>query len=1327
MYRAPVKCVTWYLQNDNMGKAFPFIFRLICMALFFSNCAGFDEWAGLDVFDDKAFETNSTDYFYGKRYGEVGFSPTPLVEFIVNEKDKINVEYAQQIRKACDYTKIPYNEIALVNWNKGNEIAKTTRVLCVFNPADLSNQSLRKLIHFVSQGGTLFLPYVSQDKRLGYLMGFKPEADYAIDVASSGFHFNSSFLPGLANKDYLKSTKLYGFSNANFSKHISVLATASSNSSYPVILKNQIGLGEVVLINTSNTFKKMDRGLLFSGVLQGLEGVPYPIANTASVFLDDFPSPQYDSKEQPIADELNLSMVDFVKKVWWPDMKKIGRLYGIPYTAMTTFDYRNKIVPPFTFDQWNEQKLVVNNAKLQFCDWLVADVARNRHEVAFHGYNHVSLVKEYWNNLDYMGVSLQTALKKWDISNFGALPTVYVPPSNEIDAYGIVTLKQNMPSLNFMCSLYLGNFDMGGDREYDYDPLEKNLFDFPRISSGFYVNNDRNYVIQSAYLYSGIWNHFVHPDDVYQIPFQQATQEEKDDLRNGDELGWYTTKGSNRSMYGEFNSLLSNMKTTYPGLRFMKVNDAANLVVDWRAARYVHQTKNGNYQVLNRDKTATAKQTWFVYAKKQNAAAVEYDLVGRKYLLHKTNYSDGILFTVTTKTPGISILNLHAKKLGSIANQKLIAQQEQEKYSIFTKQAEQFIAGTAGIDDEQLALVNEINKLRIELPKMPEIDSTKWNRFAKYESWDGRAQEVWKRYETHVAKYPTKNNILYSAELDRVIGYLNDIEKEKWMSKQLEVDPTNLSILHDYALNFDIIEYKDKIQKVLTQIDVLEHTPDSKINLLNHLFQFYPDQVAPIAANLIPTAEYAKIATAMTWYYADKKDYQKAFDWSQLSTEIDFISKMNWLVELKNYEELEKQYLTHITTNPTDDKAKAIMSAVYHDLGRFKDAWVVANSMQEVPEKETIRKTLNTDVVYEAEPLIEDLLTNQRALFYPDVVAFLNKKRRLEKGDVLDLLSSAETNREKISVQKNLLSYTHKDQKNNFHSFSAAYSQFFALPTNKVYADNYYVSLLGLQYKYTTAALDLKPQYWYRGRIEVDRKANPYVQAGVGYSKAKGNNYRSTELNLMPVETAPGVHKKMYELRFNYYQDFKLIKFVNSSVSFETNYFTQGMLGIDTISTVAPRLQQPQGRKVYTPIDANSYSVTTYDDAIRSSLTFRNVYDKGLIRRSKFLPFLEAQYSLGSIDLADGYPYWMIRNRFFAGGGVGWQYQMTNFSSRVEAGYFYDDYSDFFQRYLGSLNYQLFDYTSISVGIEYYLQSKFYSNAVQFGIKHNLKKRIKKN
>ncbi len=63
-----VKYTIWYLQNDNMGKTTFLICRLICIALFFSNCAGFDDWAGLDVFDDKIAVNETKDYFYGKRY-----------------------------------------------------------------------------------------------------------------------------------------------------------------------------------------------------------------------------------------------------------------------------------------------------------------------------------------------------------------------------------------------------------------------------------------------------------------------------------------------------------------------------------------------------------------------------------------------------------------------------------------------------------------------------------------------------------------------------------------------------------------------------------------------------------------------------------------------------------------------------------------------------------------------------------------------------------------------------------------------------------------------------------------------------------------------------------------------------------------------------------------------------------------------------------------------------------------------------------------------------------------------------------------------------------
>jgi hypothetical protein len=75
-------------------------------------------------------------------------------------------------------------------------------------------------------------------------------------------------------------------------------------------------------------------------------------------------------------------------------MRDLAKEFKIPYAAMLTFDYRNKIVPPFTLDQWNSKKIKTKDRVESLPDWLVKDVAKNGHELAFHGYNHVSLLKK---------------------------------------------------------------------------------------------------------------------------------------------------------------------------------------------------------------------------------------------------------------------------------------------------------------------------------------------------------------------------------------------------------------------------------------------------------------------------------------------------------------------------------------------------------------------------------------------------------------------------------------------------------------------------------------------------------------------------------------------------------------------------------------------------------------------------------------------------------------------------------------------------------------------------------------------------------------------
>jgi len=601
-------------------------------------------------------------------------------------------------------------------------------------------------------------------------------------------------------------------------------------------------------------------------------------------------------------------------------------------------------------------------------------------------------------------------------------------------------------------------------------------------------------------------------------------------------------------------------------------------------------------------------------------------------------------------------------------------------------------------------------------------------------SWDKKEADVWKMLEEHVTKYPTKNNVMYSKELDRVIGYPNDLVKEKWMSAQMMVTPNDKDLLNSYVANFYTDENQEKIKAALKALLSVDTSKTSYLNYIKHLLQYKPDEAKAELDKKKPTDELAELATDIVWLYANNNEYQKAYDWSAYSNDIDFLTKMNWLVNLGQKKLLEKEYLAYIAEHPEDDKAKVFMAAIYHEQGRFKESWVLTNSLPASDEKEDMRKTLNKDVVYEDKELQKDLVANHSELFYPEVRNALIKEDRKKYGNYVNLLSSLETNQKNNAIQKNQLSYNRFDKKYRLHSASVTYSKYYKQAFVENFGDNYDNDLMGVEYKVTTAEREGKPQYWTRARVELDKKTKAYYQFGIGFSSAKEKRYRSGELNLFPVETAPGVNQGIYQLRLNLYQDFYLFKYINTSISIEGDYYTDGLLAVDTIKNPIifnPEKPNPEARrnfrKVYTVLDSERYTISDFDDSYSGALTLRFMYDNGVEKKSKFIPFLEGQYSVGSRSLPVGYPYWMIKSRMYEGGGLGWKLKLTNLEAKLEGSYFFDDFAKNFQRYSGSFSYQLFDYTSLMISAEIFSQKKYYSNSVQVGIKYNLKKKIRKN
>src|SRR5690606_1209773 len=208
---------------------------------------------------------------------------------------------------------------------------------------------------------------------------------------------------------------------------------------------------------------------------------------------------------------------------------------------------------------------------------------------------------------------------------------------------------------------------------------------------------------------------------------------------------------------------------------------------------------------------------------------------------------------------------------------------------------------------------------------------------------------------------------------------------EKWMSAQMLVTPNDRDLLNSYVADFYTPENQEKIRQALVNLLKVDTSFDTYIKYLQHLLTYDQPEALKELADKQPTSEFAVVATEVAWLYANEKQFGKAYEWSRLSDEIDFSSQVYWLVELKAYKWLESEYKKYIKQHPEDFRIKAMMAGIYHEQGRFREAWVLADSLPEVPEKDELRRMLNMDVIWVDVALQQDLLDNYPGLFYPEV------------------------------------------------------------------------------------------------------------------------------------------------------------------------------------------------------------------------------------------------------------------------------------------------------------------------------------------------------
>jgi len=1284
-------------------------------------------------------------------------SNQPLVEYILNSKNEESENFNIQVRKTLDYAKIPYGVVNLKSFNKKKKIASSTRVLAIFDISLLNNSAYQKVLNFVANGGTLFLPSYTDGEQFGFLANLKTDAFYSVNTESTGFNFNINLLPSVKGQKFHNKKLHFGLKKENFKEGTEIWASAANDSDYPTIIHNTVGNGQVIIFNASQYPEKQDRGLFFAAILKGLPNFPYTIANISSIFLDDFPAPLYDVYAETVKTEMNLSQAQFYKNVWWPDMIKLAKEENIVYSTYPCFDYRNFTEPPFLFKEWETPSTTLKTHIEDAPDYLMAEALKEKQEIGLHGYNHVSLIKEDWPSKEFMVLALNSAEKKWISSGYGPLPITYVPPSNIIDSIGFAALEEAIPSIRYNCSTYDGDFDEGGNREFDLEPFNDHFFNFPRNTSGYELNEDKQFVQHSLYLYTGIWSHFIHPDDVFQVPNEHSTSQGNYKFRNPKRLGWKTSADGTLGFLPRFKNYLQKTKKTYPFIRIETVLDAARLTEKWRKSEVAYSFRKDHIKI--KTSLDVPNNYWFIYIPTQDVESIEEYLLQEKIDFAKTSILHGELFNIKTKGKSLK-LPFKEKENASIT----IINNVLEDYKNYS-------AAIAENEKEDIPATFFIKDLSAELENTG-LSEDKWLELYKYLGWENRESEIWNLLENAYLKQPDKKFVLLSLKFIENSDYPNNKTRKRWMRRQIETFPNNKRLLLEYLSIFE----DEKLANSITVKDALKLIVEEK-NLkkqeeyLLGIIEKMPEMATELLNSLQPCQDEftISIAESIAWFYADKGQYPKAIRWAKCTNKISLQEVTEWRLLTGEYKFLKEQdfpryieYLLNkqpkyalkevINLTPCQDEgliAQATnLAYTFADQGSFRKAFAWSSCAEGFSEKDRLQwlyelgdigkleREYNRYISLNPNDMEVKAYMVQLYLYSNNFEKAWQLASSLKESPEKDALQ-LELNREVVNVTEKIQFELLENSRDLFYPEVAR-----KIEKKKRIAQNDFIESNSELVSDRLEATSLTNTIAYGVR---DTKENTHTFGLTQYNAYALNvDTTSANKNHYLYGAAYGFKTKEKSNKFNYSgnarleidQDQKVFYHLTAGVSKgkDSLYSALGIFRKPAITGPAYSLNIYQTQlNLYEEWKINkrwlgiaSFEANHYDDEnVIDGMLLANIsYALPLTKYSSFNPYSEASGMLGNTDLEDGYPYWSSKQRFY--GGLGIAYNLKNILKEVnlslDASAFLDTFSESFQRYRGSLSIPIVDYFYLKANAEFFTLKNFYSNNFQLGLKYYLNK-----
>lgn len=500
------------------------------------------------------------------KYGAAAAKDARKALILFSREDEISVKYRDNIEMVLRHMKMQYEELEL---SRTESVSYGEYDMVILASGKLETEmtdSVTRLMDYVKSGGHLFWGLVQEEGGSQYESAFRSLGitEYGGYTEYSKLRMKEEILPGMKGMEFEgDGFRDVGISVSLESKAKVYVAADTKNGELPLIWNYESGQGSVTVYNGTGITGDFWRGMIAGCISSLFSENMYPIVNASCIFLDDFPSPQYDNESDIVKKDYNRNVKEFYRDIWWPDMQKAAKKYGFVYTGLFIATY-NDIVDPDKFEfKTNALEQYYGNSLL-----------KNGFEMGAHGYNHQSLAGEgevpedlgynAWSGQNDMAASIDE-LEKIASGMFpGVVMTTYVPPSNYLSKEGRKAVKEALPSLKTVSGVYTSEGEEGAVYVQDFEIAEDGVAEFPRISSGMMPEDFDTFEYMNGLGLHGVFSHFLHPDDIF-------------DEERGKNQSWET-------LYDSYCEMLYTVKDRHPFLRDLKASDAGTALKAAEAA-----------------------------------------------------------------------------------------------------------------------------------------------------------------------------------------------------------------------------------------------------------------------------------------------------------------------------------------------------------------------------------------------------------------------------------------------------------------------------------------------------------------------------------------------------------------------------------------------------------------------------------------------------------------------------------------------------------------------------------------------------------------------